>query len=146
MFQFVHYRVSEFMTPDPVCVSPDTPLGALEALFEQRDFNSIPVCADDCRLRGMVTKLDFLKAFRFTPESIVPSYAAIMTHQVATIMTRTPVCMSPDTPLTRTLESMVELGVKSFPVVRGERLLGIITRTDLVRALRQATGGPGEDG
>ncbi len=47
------------------------------------------------------------------------------------------------TPLTRVLEKMVRSGVKSMPVVDDDRLIGVIAREDLLRALRRATPSDG---
>ncbi|HXH02620.1 MAG TPA: CBS domain-containing protein [Candidatus Competibacteraceae bacterium] len=139
MYQFLHDKVADAMSDRPLTVSSDTPLAELTRLFDQHDFNGIPVVDAQQRLLGFVTKLDLLKAFRFTPEALIPPYAAIMAQPVSTVMTTEPVCVTEDMPLTRVLELMVDLRTKSFPVVRGERLVGIIAREDLLAALRRAT-------
>ncbi len=62
-------RVGETMTPDPVTVTPDTPVHeAIELLLEHR-FGSLPVLGTDGHLMGIVTDTDFLAAARdvFTP-------------------------------------------------------------------------------
>jgi CBS domain-containing protein len=84
-----------------------------------------------------VTKFDFLKNFILNPNSIVPHYDELMKHTVAEIMTRQISTVHPRTPLTRVLQMMVETRNKSFPVVDEEnRLLGVISRGDVIRALR----------
>jgi CBS domain-containing protein len=67
---------------------------------------------------------------------------------VSSVMRRDLAVVQPRTPLTRVLEKMVDTRNKSFPVVdpHGERLVGVVSREDVMRALRRATGGaaPGE--
>ncbi|MBK1734336.1 histidine kinase [Halorhodospira abdelmalekii] len=140
MYDFIGYHVRDYMTPQPYTVSPETRLRELQALFDQHDFNGVPVVDAQQRLLGVATKLDLLKAFTFTPQSMLPQYEAIMAHEVAQIMTREPITVSPDLPLTRVLQRMVDMRTKSFPVVDEEgRIRGMIAREDLLRALRDAT-------
>jgi CBS domain-containing protein len=49
-----------------------------------------------------------------------------------------PDTVSPETPLSNVLERMVVTRHRSFPVVEGDRLVGMISREDVVRALRCA--------
>jgi CBS domain-containing protein len=140
MYKFLDYRVSEFMTGRPTTIDGKTPLAKVESIFESFHFNGLPVVDEGQRLRGFLTKLDVLRAFAFTPQSIVPHYEEAMAHTAEEFMTGDPVTVSPDTPLTRVLELLVRTRYKSFPVVREDRLVGIIAREDLLRALRRAAG------
>ncbi len=138
MYEFLAYRVCDVMHYYPVTVGPDTPLAEIEALFEQRDFNSLPVASRDGALLGVITKLDFLKAFNFTPHEMVPRYDEIMSWPAESVMTRQPVTVDPHMPLTHLLQLMVVMRYRSFPVTIERRLLGIVSRSDVLRALRQA--------
>jgi CBS domain-containing protein len=86
----------------------------------------------------MVTKFDVLRVFAFTEQAMVPPYAKLATLTASEIMSRDVITVAPDAPLTRVLQNMVELRMRSLPVVDGTRLLGIIAREDIVRALRNA--------
>ncbi len=142
MYDFLSYRVSDYMTTAPKTVGHDTPLRELQRLFDAHDFNGVPVVDDEGRLLGLATKLDLLKAFTFTPEAMVPRYDAIMERPVHEVMTREPITVPPDLPLTRVLQRMVDMRTKGFPVVDDEgRVVGVIAREDLLGALRDATGG-----
>jgi CBS domain-containing protein len=102
-------------------------------------FNSFPVL-EDGKVLGIVTKLDFLKTFAFTTGQILPQYDELMRRRVAEIMTEAVVHVDPSAPLTRVLQLMVSLKARSFPVIdpQGD-LLGIISREDVMRALKWAT-------
>jgi CBS domain-containing protein len=141
MYEFIYYRAAHAMTPTPVTVTARATLADAEALFERHDFNGLPVVGDDGRLAGLLTKLDLLRAFVFTPDSVVPHYDEIMRRPVESVMTHEPRTVAPDTPLTRVLEELVETNWKSLPVVEGDRLVGMIAREDILRALRRAAAG-----
>ena len=91
---------------------------------------------------GMIcTKFDFLRAFAFAPGQMVPDYDELMQRPVAEMMTEAVVHIEPTVPLTR-LQLMVSLKSRSFPVIGPDRqLVGIISREDVIRALKEATQG-----
>jgi CBS domain-containing protein len=141
MYEFVEYQVADAMTYRPVTVGPKATLAEVEALFEEHDYDCLPVCDPDGRLIGVVTKLDFLRAFAFTRDTMIPRYDDIMQRPVESVMTAPAITVATDAPLTRVLQLMVETRHKSFPVVMGGVLQGMIARRDVVRALRRAAGG-----
>ena len=142
MYEFLHHRARDVMTREPVTIGPQTSLAEVHALFERHDFDALPVLGDAGRLVGLVSKLDLLKAFRFTEKDIVPHYEDIMQQAAETVMTREPACVPPSAPLTRVLETMVATRNKSLPVVDGDVLAGIVAREDVLRALRAAARTP----
>jgi CBS domain-containing protein len=90
-----------------------------------------------------VTKFDFLRNFAFTSGQIVPHYNELMSRTVADLMTEAVVQVEPMTSLMGILQLMVSLKIRSFPVIElGGELVGIISRGDLMRALREATQEP----
>jgi len=140
MHEFLAVRVSDAMTPDPIVIEPATTLAEVEAIFAVYNFNGLPVVGPRNRLLGVLTKLDVLKAFRFTPGSLIPPYEETMSRTVEPFMTREPVTVTPSTPLTRVLEEMVRTRYKSLPVVQAGRLVGIVAREDVLAALRRVAG------
>ena len=140
MYQFLEYHVSDFMSRNGVVVGRHTPLEEAERLFERHDFNMLPV-VDGSRLVGVLTKLDFLKAFSFGENRLLPHYREILRQEVGSVMTPNPATVTPDTPVTRVLEKIVETRYRSFPVVDQGVLVGVISREDVVAALRKAAAG-----
>jgi CBS domain-containing protein len=138
MYEFLQYRVHDAMTPEPIAISPKAKLREAEALFEIHDFNGVPVVDEQRRLIGILTKFDLLKAFSFDFHTLVPHYDEIMEQTIETVMTRYPASVEPQLPLSRLLQKMVEMRAKSLPVVEEERLVGMIAREDVLRALRRA--------
>jgi CBS domain-containing protein len=137
MYLFLEARVADYMTQRVVGVSPDTPMYELEGLFAAHDFNSFPVIASS-ELIGVVTKFDILKQFIFNTRAVVPAYDELSRRTAAQIMTRDVITFRADTPLTRVLQTLVDFRVKSFPVVDGRAVVGIIARQDVLCALRNA--------
>ena len=136
---FIGRTVSDAMTRPATTVSPDATVADLEDLFERYDYNSFPV-VENSRLVGIITKFDFLRNFIFTPETVVPHYQDLMQRRVGEIMRRQVMTVDPDMALTRVLQMMIDMSTKSFPVVSDEKVVGIISREDIIHALRRVVG------
>jgi CBS domain-containing protein len=142
MFRFLESTAAQYMTPAVKSVTRQCSMGELESLFAQHDFDAFPV-VEGGKLLGIVTKFDFLRTFAFTTGQLVPSYDELMKRTVGDMMTEGVVHVEPAAPLTRVLQLMVSLKIRSFPVLGPDRqLLGMISRGDVMRALKQATQGP----
>ena len=141
MYEFIDYQVRDVMTSEPITVKQDITFVEMEAIFEEHDFNGVPVVDRENRLVGMVSKLDLLKAFAFTKRIKIPQYDVIMRQHVSEIMVRNPIVFNPETPLTRVLQKMIDTKHKSFPVVEDNVVVGIVAREDILRALRQSAYG-----
>jgi CBS-domain-containing membrane protein len=139
MYRFLECSAGQFMTRAVMTVTRRQTMRELEALFEKHDFNSFPV-VEDGKMLGIVTKFDFLRAFAFTTGQMVPHYDELMHRTVAEMMSEAVQHVEPTTPLTRVLELMVSLRSRSIPVLStGCELVGMISREDVMRALREAT-------
>ena len=138
---FLGFRVRDVMTP-PVTVSAAATLADAERIFDEREFNMLPV-VEGGRMVAILSKLDLMKAFVFTKSSVVPAYADIMRQPVRQFMNTAPFLARPDMPLTRALQRMVATRCKSLPVVDEGRVVGIVAREDILRALRCAVSGAG---
>src|SRR5271166_707791 len=141
MYRFLECTTVQYMTRAVTTVTRQVTMGELGKLFEKHDFNSFPVVEDGIAL-GIVTKFDFLRTFAFTTGQMLPHYDELMQRPVAEMMTEAVVHVEPTAPLTRVLQLMVSLKTRSFPVIGPERqLVGIISREDVMRALKEATQG-----
>jgi CBS domain-containing protein len=141
MYEFLDTQVQEVMSSPPVTVTPATTLGEAQALFDEHGFNALPVVESAGQLVGWVTTLDLLRAFDFSEDTILPDFAEVMKQPVERVMSRDLLTVWPRTPVTRLVAKMVDTRSKSFPVVDDERLVGVVSRDDVLRALRQALGG-----
>ena len=119
----------------PVTVPPWATLADAERIFEERAFHMLPV-VDGERMVGVLSKLDLMKAVAFTNATPVPPYADIMRRPVGRYMNTAPFTADPGMPITRALQRMVETRCKSLPVVEENRLVGIVAREDVLKAVR----------
>jgi Zn-dependent protease/CBS domain-containing protein len=121
-------KVASVMTPDPPVVSPALPVRELvDEYILRRGSRAIPV-AQDGRIVGLVTLSDVKHL----------SESEWSRNSVGAIMTRPPLrTISPDAPVTRALERLVEDDVNQLLVVdKDGTLLGILTRGDVMRFLQ----------
>ena len=140
MYEFLEWRAEDVMS-EPLCIAPSTTLAEAERLLEKHGYNTLPVVDAERRLLGVISSLDLLRAFDFSEDAILPAYHRIMEKSVETVMSRDAQTLTPRAPLTRVLRKLVDSGSKSFPVVDGERVVGVVAREDVMQALRRAQAG-----
>ena len=127
--------VADWMTPDPVTVTPDAGLLEVRALFRRHRFRHVPV-VEDGALVGVVSDRDVLGAvspFLDTPAETHRDVATLE-RTAADLMTAVPRTVSPGAPLADAARRMIEAGVSSLPVTDDGRLVGILTARDVLRA------------
>ena len=139
IYRFLQCTAEQYMTAKVNGIARDTTMNEAETLFAKHDYNAFPI-VENGRLLGIVSKFDFLRAFAFTTGQMVPRYDELMKRPVGDFMTEAVIHVEPKTPLTRVLQLMVNLRIRSFPVLGPDReLLGMISRGDVMRALGRAT-------
>src|SRR6516162_11768143 len=116
MYGFVGCTAGQFMTRTVITVNRQTTMRELAVLFEKHDFNTFPV-VEDGRLCGIISKFDFLRAFAFTTGQVVPHYNQLMNQRAGDVMSEALVHVDPTSPLTRVLQLMISLQIRSFPVM-----------------------------
>ena len=140
MESFIEQLVADHMTRNVKTVARGMTLRELGDLFEKEDFNTYPV-EDNGQVVGLVSKFDHLACFVFTPARMMPHYDELMKRTVADVMTSDFIYVGTDTRLTRVLQLMVDHRIRSMPVIDSDqRLAGIISREDVMRALQRFTG------
>lgn len=138
----VGFLVRDFMT------SPATSLPYAASLFEaavllrRTGFRHLPV-VDGERLVGVVTDRDISRLAPSVLEAITQEeYNAILENTVLEMaMTRNPITAAPDTPVVDAVAILHHKKLGCLPVVEGERLVGIITVTDMLGLLHRLLGG-----
>jgi len=143
LYKFLQETAADCMTRSVKTVTRELTMRALVLLFERDDFNAYPV-VEGIHVVGLVTKLDFLKCFAFTPAQMVPRYDDLMSTTVADVMNSTFIYVGAESKLTRVLQLMVEHRLRSIPVIDAERLIGIVSREDVMRSLKRCTSSDDE--
>ena len=117
-------------------VRPDTPLSEVVDLMVSLALGAVPVVGDRSEVLGMVTSGDALG--RLMHESSTDEQDASDEGLTARdVMTRSVMCVSEGQPLIEAAHMMVHKDVEQIPVAREGRLIGVITRAKVLRALHQ---------
>jgi acetoin utilization protein AcuB len=128
--------VADAMTPRPVTVPPDATVAAALSQLRRGRFRHLPVVAAD-ELVGVVAQRD-LEA----PPGAPPEAAeALADRPVAEVMSDHPVTVWPDEPVEVAAGLLREHGIGCLPVTSEERLVGIVTESDLFAVLLRLLGG-----
>ena len=139
----------EVMTREPITVTPDTPIVDAAQLMLDRRISGLPVTAGDGTLVGIVTEGDLLHRaetgtqlrrprwleFLVGPGRLAGEYVDAHGRKVGEVMTTEVATVAPEAPLDSVVALMERRRVKRVPVVAKGRLVGIVSRADLVRAL-----------
>lgn len=142
-------RVKDVMSTKLISVSPDATIAEAIALMVKEHISGLPVVGADGHLAGVVSEGDFLRRIEtgtqphrrrwlewlFDPGSQAEEYARSRGRKVSEVMTAEPVTIEENADLAEAADLMEQRHVKRLPVLRGEQVVGIVTRSDLMRAL-----------
>lgn len=132
-------KAKDVMTANVVTVSPDHSVRHAAQIMLDHRISGMPVIDDDGRLVGIVSEGDFLRRSELgiPALSLGEAHGYVKGHswKVADLMTSHPVAAEEETRVERIAALMREQGIKRVPVMRGQRLVGIVSRADLLRAL-----------
>jgi acetoin utilization protein AcuB len=119
------------MTKNPLCVTADDLLDQVAAAMERGRFRHAPVVAGDRRLLGIVSDRDLRGQKGYLSSTKVTAVLSEPAHAIR-----------PEDPIEHAAQLMLEHQIGALPVVDGEqRVVGIVTTTDLIRAFLDALGG-----
>lgn len=127
-------KVSEIMSTEVICVSPEMSLTDLRQLFQDKDYNAFPVTVDD-RMVGIVAKLDLMRIFVPGRGVTRADLLNTLSDNVDDIMTAAVVFLGPDDDIKLAVQYMVEYRLRSLPVVVKHKVVGMVSRGDLMRHL-----------
>jgi acetoin utilization protein AcuB len=127
--------VKDWMTTDPVVVSPETPILEAQRIMRQRKIRRLPVVKGS-KLVGIVTYRDIIEASpsSATTLSIHELHYLLSKLTVGEIMAKELVVVSPNDTAEHAVLLGAEKGVGALPVVDKGKLIGIATEADIVRA------------
>jgi CBS domain-containing protein/mannitol/fructose-specific phosphotransferase system IIA component (Ntr-type) len=132
--------VGDIMTQRPRTAKPDTPLRDAALQMARSGISALPVVEENEVIVGMLAERDLLRHLlgsylqgdsppRPTPDGVNARRA------VRDAMTRQVLCVSPEQPLAEVASLMINKDVEQVPVIREGRLVGFLTRGDIVRKL-----------
>jgi CBS domain-containing protein len=142
-------RVSDVMTRRVILVTPKTTIVDAIRLMLKNHISGLPVIDHKSKLVGMVTEGDFLRRAEigterkrsawfdalFGPAESATRYVHSHGLKVKDVMTSNPATAGEDMSLDEVVHLMETRGVKRLPVVRRGKVVGIVSRANLMRAL-----------
>ena len=143
-------RVEDVMTADVVTVGPETSVHKAARLMTDHGISGLPVVDADGRLIGIVSEGDLIagvatprtrrwwQRFLEDPAALAREYQKAVATTVGDVMTVAVVSVSPDLPIEAAARILYDRGLRRVPVVRGTRLVGILARGDVVKAVAAA--------
>lgn len=146
----ISVKAKDIMSADVITVKKDATIEEIAHILTEKNISGVPVVDDDNSVIGVVTQKDLLYKKiepRFPPVveilggliflKSVKNYNEELRKLVATkaeeIMTKKVVTVDEDTDIERIAELMVEQDINRIPVVKASKLVGIISRTDVVK-------------
>jgi len=145
-------RVHDIMTSAPLTIGSGASIAQAMRTMLDHHVSGLPVVDADGNLSGMLTESDFLRraeigtqrarprwlAWLLSPGRIAAEYAHSHAGRVDEIMTHEVVDVDADAPLEDAVELLLRHRIKRLPVVKGGRLVGLLSRADLMRACLEA--------
>ena len=129
------------MTSNPITISKDTPIFQALEIIRTHKIRHLPVVKDG-RLIGLVTERGLLRVSP-SPATTLSVYELnyiLAKVTVAEAMIKNPIVVGPNLPIEEAALLMREHKVGCLPVVEGDRVVGIITQTDMVETLVRLFG------
>jgi CBS-domain-containing membrane protein len=145
-------RARDIMTTSVVTTRPDSSIRDIAVLLSRRQFSGLPVVDAEGRLLGIVSEGDLIHhsaigadpkgkwwlASLSDPDAIARAYSKAHGQTAGDVMVRHVATISDEADLEAVAATLDTHGIKRIPVIRDGRLVGIITRSDLVHALAHA--------
>ena len=143
---FANYKLPEqltvrdVMTDHPVTIRAESPLQEAARTLVRIGLGALPVVDDDDRVLGMVSEREVIRHLltvqAFTgPDARTAGPPLPLKKTVRDVMTRQVLCVSPEQALAEVAALMSNKDVERVPVVRDGKLVGFLTRGDIVRKL-----------
>jgi CBS domain-containing protein len=129
--------VKELMSRDVVTIGRNDNLLRVDDLMAERHLRHLPV-VEDHDVVGVVSQRDLLKASMSSTMGYGQKghRAFLHTVWVKEMMTYPVITVSPNTAISEAADLMLSKGIGCLPVMEGDALVGIVTKTDLLRHLR----------
>ena len=147
-------RAQQIMPEHVITVGADTTIVEAANTMLRHHVSGLPVVDAQGGLIGIISEGDFIRRAEIGTEGkrgrwltflvgtsrVAADFVHAHGRKVGEIMTPEPVTVTEDTPLDQVVRIMETSDVKRLPVLRGDRLVGIVTRSDLLAAVADLAG------
>ncbi len=142
-------KVSELMSRNTISVLPGTTVADAARIMLSNRVTGLPVLDEKGALVGIVSEGDLLRRAEIgtdgkqagwlrallMPASVASDYVTTHARHISGVMTHNPVFVTPDTPLDEVAQLMIRKHIKRLPVLDAGQLVGMISRSYLLRLL-----------
>ena len=142
----------DIMTRDVVTVKKDEPISDLSKLFIENHFNGVPVLNNGGKVIGVVTQKDLIEQNKnLHIPTVIALFDAVLLlesekkfgsdvkkltgSKIEDIYHKNPITISLDTALNEIITLMAEKDIHTLPVLDNDKLVGIIGKRDVIRAM-----------
>ena len=135
-------HVGRIMNTDLITVTPDTPVTKAKKIIEDNSISHLLVVDKKGKFSGIVSDRDVKQSWASPATALSVHEMNYLLDQLTAehIMTTTPIIVSPGTTIERAAHLMQQNRISALPVMDGGKLVGIITRTDVMALLLQSIG------
>jgi CBS domain-containing protein len=150
-------KVREVMSTPVMSIPPETLVKDAAAMLAEKNVSGVPVVEND-RVVGVFTEIDVLRSIKTTKKDlrlvfpsisslgiafqeevtqreILEAYEEVGNTPVRDVMSKDVVTVDPDITVNEAIVMMVERKIQRLPVVEKKKLVGIVTRGDIIRGL-----------
>jgi CBS domain-containing protein len=142
-------RAHQIMTRNIITALPETPIVEAARAMLENHVSGLPVVDASGKLVGVVSEGDFLRraeigtqrkrqrwlGYFLSANSIASDFVHERGRKVEDVMTTDPVTVDEETPLDEMVRLMEKKAIKRLPVTRGDTLVGLVTRANLLQAV-----------
>ncbi len=130
------------MTRNPVTATPDMSITEASTLMKQEKVHRLPVLDKDKKLVGLITEKDILYASPSPASSLSIHEMAYLLSKltVKKLMSKNVVTINKDTTVEEAARMMVDQDLSCLPVLEGDKLIGIVSKSDMFKILLELFG------
>lgn len=147
-------KIKEIMTKEVITVAPETKVREVASILGEKKIGGVPVIDKTGEIVGIITESDLFikeKGIPFSvvkiphlfnqwvePRKLATIYHEIDTHKAGDVMSSPVVTISPEEEVGEAASLMFEHDISRLPVVENNRLVGIITRSDIIKLMAKS--------
>jgi len=124
-------KIKSLMIVNPVTVTENTSIQNAIELMKEKGFRHLPVVSKEMKLKGFITLSDL-------KQGLIPAMVGDLT--LSDLMITDPITVAPDDDLETAARLIYEHKISGMPVVVNDKLIGIITESDILRAFIDMMG------
>jgi CBS domain-containing protein len=142
-------NAADVMVRQVITIRPDSTIRDVAALLVAKHISAVPVTDADGKLLGIISEGDLLRrseteterrrswwlTWLISNETLTTEFIKSHSRRVSDVMTRDVIVARPDTPLHEIATLLEHNRIKRVPIVQGDKIVGLISRANLVQAL-----------